>query len=519
MNRTRLVTWIAVALIVAAGVAAWRWYAGAGDADRYRTASVDRGPIRVAIAATGNLKAVITVDVGSQLSGQIRSVEGDFNQRVAKDQPIAHMDPATFQARVTQAQADLASAEASAQAARAARAESEATLKNAERDLVRKQEIKAKGLIAQTDVDAAQLLRDQSVARRESAGAQIAVADANVKQKRAGLANAELDLERTVIRAPIEGVVVMRNVQPGQTVAASLQTPVLFQIAENLREMELNLAIDESDVGQVHEGLPTTFTVDAFPNREFKGRVKQIRLAAVTTQNVVTYPVMVAVDNADLTLLPGMTANAEIEAGGSADALRVPNAALRFRPPEGTPGAVASAQGSGGRGSGGGQRDFSALKQRLELSSEQEQKFDEAVAALRQRMEARRAAREGQGEGEGAGAGEQAQPPGGGGRGDGRGEGPGGGRGEGARGGYQDALKTALAPLRESLSEAQRATLDAELGGMGARRRVTLWTLERGRLKPVEVRVGVSDGEHTELLGDALKPGDVVVTGLMPTGG
>src|SRR5438045_6859446 len=175
--------WIAAGLLVAAGAAAWLWLGAKGDADRYRTAAVDRGPIRIAIAATGNLKAVTTVDVGSQVSGQVKSVEGDFNQHVAKDQPIAHIDPAPFQARQTQAQADLASAEANAQAARAGRAEADANVKNAERHLVRKQEIKAKGLIAQTDVDAAQLLRDQSMARRDSATAQIAVAGASVKRR------------------------------------------------------------------------------------------------------------------------------------------------------------------------------------------------------------------------------------------------------------------------------------------------------------------------------------------------
>ena len=504
--------WIAAALLVAAGAAAWLWLGAKGDADRYRTAAVDRGPIRIAIAATGNLKAVTTVDVGSQVSGQVKSVEGDFNQHVAKDQPIAHIDPAPFQARQTQAQADLASAEANAQAARAGRAEAEANVKNAERDLVRKQEIKAKGLIAQTDVDAAQLLRDQSMARRDSATAQIAVADASVKQKRAALANAELDLEHTVIRAPVDGVVVSRNVQPGQTVAASFQTPVLFQIAEDLREMELDLAIDESDVGQVREGLETRFNVDAFPSRDFHGRVKQIRLAAQTTQNVVTYPVVVIVDNADLTLLPGMTANAEIEVGGNPDALRVPNAALRFRPPEGATGAAAQPDRMGG-GRGGGGQDFNALKQKLELTPEQTQKFDEVMAELRQRMQARRAAREAQG-----GAPDSQAPA----SAPGQAPSPGGGRGEGGergRGGYADALKAALAPLRESLSPAQRDILDQELAASGTRKRATLWTLERGKLKPVNVRVGVSDGEHTEVLGEGLKPGDLVITGLAPAAG
>jgi len=502
MAQNRSARWGLLALIVVSVLAAlgWFWQHRSAAAAAYRTAQADRGPIRIAIAATGNLKAVTTVDIGSQVSGQVRTVEGDYNMPVRKDQPIAHLDPATFQARVTQAEADLASAEASRSAARANLADTEATLKNAQRDLERKREIRARGLIAQVDLDSAELLRDQAMARRGSSTAQIAVADAQVKQRQAALANANLDLQRSVIRAPIDGVIVMRNVQPGQTVAASFQTPVLFQIAEDLTQMELNLSIDEADVGQVREGQRVRFGVDAFPNRDFQGRVKQIRLAAVTTQNVVTYPVVVAVDNADLTLLPGMTANAEIEVGGNADALRVPNAAVRFKPPEGQAPA-ATAQGGGARGG----MDWDGLKARLKLDATQSQAFDGIVKAMRERQQAQRAARSA----EGAPSGRESGGAGAGGTGEPTGE---------QRSRMSEGIRKALAPLREQLSEAQRATLDEELAALANARRGVLWTLDGGALKAVPVRFGSSDDQNTEVLGDAIAPGTAVVVGLNAAG-
>ena len=489
-SRAKTLWWILGALAVGAALAAVVLLRGAGDGNAYRTAPVDRGPIRVAIAATGNLKAVTTVDVGSQLSGQIKTVEGNFNQRVKKGDPIARIDPANFQARVTQAEADLSSAQAQLMSAKAARVEAEANATNAERDLARKTEIRAKGLIAQADLDAAQLARDQMNARRGSSDAAIAVAQAQIRQKQAALANAKLDLEHTVISAPVDGVIVSRNVQPGQTVAASFQTPVLFQIAEDLAEMELDLAIDEADIGQVRTAQGASFTVDAFPGRSFHGAVKEIRLAATTTQNVVTYPVVVLVANPDFALMPGMTANAEIEVGGNPDALRVPNAALRFRPPEGTAATTPTPGRSGGaRGFG----DSSELKKKLQLTPDQEKTFDDAMAQMRARFQQRRAESQPNTPADTA---PPSQP-----------ERRGGGAGRG------DALRAALAPLRETLTDAQRATLDAELSAMGNAKRATLWKLERGKLVAANVRVGVADAEHTEVLGDALKPGDLVVVG------
>lgn len=291
---------IAVVVIALLAFGLWQVLGGNGEpAARYRTAAVDRSDLRVAISATGALRALSTVDVGSQVSGQILSVEVDFNDRVQAGQVIARIDPATFEARLNQTRADLASARASLNEAIAAR-------RNAEADYERKRELAERQLIARSELD-------QALAARDQARARVGSAEAAVLQRQAAVDNAELDLSNTVLRSPVDGVVLNRAVEPGQTVAASFQTPVLFQIAEDLSQMLIELTIDESDVGQLREGQPVRFTVDAFPGREFAGRVKQVRLSATNTQNVITYPVIVAVDNPDGSLLPGMTANAEIE--------------------------------------------------------------------------------------------------------------------------------------------------------------------------------------------------------------
>ncbi len=491
MKSSRLLLVVAALIVGLLAIFGWRRFHAAGATD-YRTVTVDRGPIRTVIAATGSLRAVTTVDVGSQLSGQIATVEGDFNQHVTKGQPIAHIDPAVFKARVTQAEADVASAEANLAATRANKVDAEASARNADREYKRRRELRERNLIALTDLDTAQLAAESAGAKVGVLAAQIDVAAAAIRQKRAALDNARLDLDHTVIRAPVNGVVVQRAVEPGQTVAASFQTPVLFQIAEDLTQMQLNLAIDEADVGQVREGLPVRFNVDAFTGREFSGKVAQIRLAATTTQNVVTYPVVVEVDNADLALLPGMTANAEIDIGGNPDALRVPNAALRFKPA----GAGAPAAGAGPRQGG---MDWDGLKGKLKLTAEQASAFDAAIAAMRQKMQAQRQARQA---GDGAGG-----PP----------SDAGGGRGESGsgRGGsrFGAAMKEALAPFRATLDDARKATLDAELASLGGGKRGSVYVLRDGAPVAVAIRIGATDSERTEVIGDALKPGDAVIVG------
>nr|WP_254696154.1 efflux RND transporter periplasmic adaptor subunit [Lysobacter enzymogenes] len=311
---------IAVAVLVLAG-AGWHFYSQRSAeeaAGAYRTAKIERGDIRVTISATGALSAISTVDVGSQISGQVIDVLADYNDHVTKGQVIARIDPSTYEAQINQGNAQVANA-------RASLATAQATLRNAELDYQRKSSLVKDQLIARSDADLAR-------AALEQARAQLNGAQAQIEQQLASTQTSRLNLQRTVIRAPVDGVVLTRSIEPGQTVAASLQAPVLFQIAEDLSKMEIVLAIDEADIGQVKPGQAVNFTVDSFPDRKFRGAVQQVRLSATNTSNVITYPVVVAVDNADGVLLPGMTANAEIEVSHRDDVLRVGNAALRYKP-------------------------------------------------------------------------------------------------------------------------------------------------------------------------------------------
>ena len=363
-NNPRIFLAVAALLLFVAG--AWWWQKGGGAqaGSGYRTATVERGDIRVAISATGALRAISTVDVGSQISGLVTEVRADFNDRVQQGQVIARIDPSTYLAQIEQGNA-------SANAARASLANAEASLRNAEADYRRKAGLAETQLIAASDLDLARAALDQARAQVESARAQI-------RQQQASTQTSRLNLERTEIRSPVDGVVLTRSVEPGQTVAASLQAPVLFQIAEDLSKMEIELAIDEADIGQVEPGQGVSFTVDAFPDRRFRGEVQQIRLSATNTNNVITYPVVVAVDNAEQVLLPGMTANAEIEVSRRDDVLRVPNAALRYKPADDA-GIAPPARGGGA----GLDADIAALGEGLDLDATQQAALDETLADMR----------------------------------------------------------------------------------------------------------------------------------------
>lgn len=488
-----------VPAIVVAALAggAWWWFGtDRAPAAAYRTAPVDRGDLRVSISATGSLRALSTVDVGSQVSGQMLSVEVDFNDRVSAGQVIARIDPANFQARLSQTRADLTSARASLNEARA-------TLKNAEADYARKQELAARQLIARSELD-------QALAARDQARARVGSAEAAVLQREAGVANAELELSYTELKSPVDGVVLNRAVEPGQTVAASFQTPVLFQIAEDLSQMRIELAIDESDVGQLREGQPVRFTVDAFPGRDFRGKVKQVRLSATNTQNVITYPVVVAVENPDGTLLPGMTANAEIEVSRKEGVLRVPNAALRYKPAD----AAEDAPAAGGMRLGGNvSAEIPALAATLGLTPPQQAALDADLAKMRERAEAARAAMAaGGGQGQRPGAGMAGGAPGGavmvmG--------GPGGGAPspEAIAQMIAKRMQENFKDFRASLDEGQRARFDAGVVEMLSARRITVYKLVDGLPVAVPARAGISDSSHTEIRAEGLAEGDLVVTG------
>lgn len=493
--------WRWLVLISIVLVALFWWFQGRGGTDgeqAYRTAPVERGEIRTAISATGALSATTTVDVGTQVSGTLQSVDVDYNDVVKKDQIIAHIEPSTFQARVNQASATLASARASVDVA-------QATSRNAEADYRRKSDLALRQLVSRTDADQARAARDQ-------ARAQIVSAKAQVQQQTAALESARLDLEKTVIRSPVDGVVLQRAVEPGQTVAASLQTPVLFKIAGDLRQMEIVLTIDESDIGQVRVGQPVRFTVDAFPDRNFPGRVSQVRLAATNTANVITYPVVVQLENSDLTLLPGMTANAEIEINRRSDVLSVPNAALRFRPADAGAGGNASAAGANGAGRGGAMMidTLSKVADRLKLDTAQRSAFDAAAESVRQRMQAaRQAAGNGSGNGASDRAGRGANTPTG-----NRPRSGGGNNGNGGNSGRMaERIKQSFASFRATLDARQQALWDSELGALASVKRATVYKFTDGKPEQVSVRIGASDGTRTEIIGDGVVEGDQVIVG------
>jgi HlyD family secretion protein len=339
--------WISAGLLAlaAAGAATW-WGAREDDpALAYRTASVEQGPIEAAVAAAGTLNPVAQVSVGSQVSGQIQALFADFNTEVKKGQPIARIDPESFRYRVRQAQADVEAARAQVLQAQAGVAAAQAALSrarldadNAARDLQRRQELLQRQFISEAEFETARNLAGTLAEQFKAVDAQLAVsraqavsAQAAVRQREAALAQAQVDLDRTEIRSPVDGVVIKRSVDLGQTVAASLQAPELFIIARNLADMQVEVSIDEADIGRVRAGQPVSFTVDAFPGRGYEGVVAAVRKAALNTQNVITYTVVVSFKQSAAQLLPGMTANVRIVTETRENVVKLPNAALRVR--------------------------------------------------------------------------------------------------------------------------------------------------------------------------------------------
>jgi HlyD family secretion protein len=320
-RRHRLTRWLLAGIVAAAvalGVSAWIRHEE-GAETRYVTLPVTRGDLRVTVTATGTLAPTNQVEVGSELSGIVETVEVDYDQRVKVGQVLARLDTTKLEAQIRQTSAALA-------AARARVAQADATEAEARAQLARSEELAAQQLIAASDLDATRASAERARADRASAAAAVAQAEAALQ---ANLA----DLGKTTIRSPIDGVVLTRGVEPGQTVAASFQAPVLFTLAEDLTQMELDVDVDEADVGQVAPGLDATFTVDAYPDRTFTARVAAVRFASQKTDGVVTYKTILYVDNEDLSLRPGMTATAELVVKHLRDVVLVPNAALRFTPP------------------------------------------------------------------------------------------------------------------------------------------------------------------------------------------
>lgn len=337
LPRPRLarLTFVALALLLLAVIsyAAWHFFADGGETLKFKQARVEIGPITAAVSATGTLNPVVSVQVGSQVSGQIKEILVDFNSPVKAGQLIARLDPETYRQRVIQAQADTEAARANLAMQQADVLRVQANLADTQRDYARKKLLVEKKFISSADLDKAQTTFDAAAAALRVAQAQTLSGAAQVRQRQALLAQAQVDLGRTEIRSPVDGVVVKRSVDTGQTVAASLQAPELFIIAKNLSDMQVETSVDEADVGRIQPGQNVSFTVDAFPGQHFAGQVKQVRKAALIVSNVVSYTVVVSAANPDLLLLPGMTANVRIITAHKDNALKVPNAALRFNPP------------------------------------------------------------------------------------------------------------------------------------------------------------------------------------------
>lgn len=459
------------------------------DKDPYRFAGVERGDITRSVSASGTLQALITVDVGSQISGQVTKVLVDFNDQVRAGQTLAILDPSTFQSRVAQSQADIAAGEAAVRQA-------QATLANAQADYNRKKTLVDGGWSSPATLDLA-------LAAQRTAQANVAAARARVNQSQAALRIQRTDLGRTTISAPIDGIVIDRKVEPGNTVAASLQAPVLFTLAQDLSKVEVKISVDEADVGQVQEGQMVRFTVDAFPDDTFEGIVTQVRKQPTTEQNVVAYTVIAEADNPQRKLLPGMTANADIVIETKRNVMKVPAAALRWSPPSENAasggGMMMGPPGMGGppggnRQAGGGQRGQRGAQggrvvEALDLDAKQKKAWEGIQAEMAPKRQAAMAS---------AGGDRRAAM-------------------EAMRKVSEEGfakLTPLLRPDQKTKLAALRETMAQGRGRAAGMRGGTVYVLDaEGKPKPVAVRVGATDGSNTEIVSRDLKPGAQVIVG------
>jgi HlyD family secretion protein len=441
----------------------------------YETVEVGYGPIRKFVSTSGPVRALVTVSVGTQLSGQISELKADFNSEVKAGDELAVLDDKTFLARVAQVRADLAAAGATLANHEAVQLKAEAVERNARRLLDRAQTLAGKGIAATTTFDNA--TRDAEVAAAEVAvaKAQVENAKAAIAQRQAQLTQAEIDLQRTRIRSPIDGTVIGRTVDVGQTVAASFQAPELFKIAQDLRRIRIEAQVSEADVGSVAPGNSVEFRVDAYPLRRFSGKVSQIRLGGVELNNVVTYAVMIEAANEDRVLLPGMTAEVRIESASVERALRVPNDALRFRPRGAA--ALASARDQARQRL---EREMERARREVALTEEQTAQVLGVVAGAAAAPGAKQQGRESESDWR-----------------------------------FLQRLVLAVAGV---VGDAQRARFEAwkaqrEIAyARGGRRGVTLWVLNAdGAIESRQVDLGLVDDHFAELVCDTLKEGDRVV--------
>jgi HlyD family secretion protein len=504
-----------VAVLLCLGVGGWLLFKPKVDESPYRTAEVARGDVTSSVSASGRLQALVTVDVGSQISGQITQVNVDFNDRVRKGQILAVLDPQTYTSRVRQGQAQVA-------ASTAQRNQAQAQANVALANYNRTKALFDKGFVAQA-------LLDANLAAYRASQAQVAAASAQIGQSQASLAAQQVDLSRTTITSPIDGIVIDRKIEPGNTVAASLNAPVLFTIAQDLSQLEVQISVGEADVGQLREGQNVNFTVDAFPDDSFRGVVTQVRKQPTTENNVTAYLVIAEAENPDMKLLPGMTANADIVLQERRNVLKVPTAALRWKPADapaatarpgaaggatvggggfgppgggfGPPGGGGGGFGPPGGGFGGGAQGpgqgaarraggagAGALVQQLGLDADQTRKVTAIMTEARQKAQAE--------------AGDDRTK---------------------LRAAMQKSNQDAFAKIEPLLKPDQKAKLaqvratfgqrrGAGAGGATAMTAGTVYVLRDGEAVAVPVMVGGTDGTSSEVVGE-IKEGDEVITG------
>jgi HlyD family secretion protein len=505
---------ITVILIIAAigAVTGAYYYKRNGTEIQVNTAPITRGDVIDSVGATGTLQAVTTVQVGSQVSGNISWLGADFNSIVKKNQVIARLDPSLFQAQLQQTRANLSQAQANLTKSQSELERARVQLTDAQQKYARAKELGARNLLPQSELDAAKIAVDTAQAAVASQDASLKQAQAGVTQAQASVNQAQVNVDHTVIVAPIDGIVTQRSVDVGQTVAASMQAPTLFVIAADLTEMQVNANIDEADVGRIRPGQHVTFRVDAYPTDTFEGTVTQVRLQPVVVQNVTTYGTVINVPNSDLRLKPGMTANVKIEIAKKNNVLRVPNAALRFRPttdmfaafnqalpPEiagrgsrGSQGSRGSTGSEGSQGSTGSQGSQDSVPPPSQDSGDRQARMMERFKAMAPDEQKQFIARMKE------------------------------------RGMDTSAFEVIATSARQNGSPQRGAkpgsgkpaeTIDAlfaPLPPVESRGRV--WLFVEHQLKPVNLRLGVTDGTNTELLSGELQQNMEVVTGITGVG-
>ncbi len=476
-NRTKkyLIAIGIVLIIFVGGFSIYQLTGQNGSNQKFRLVKVERGEVDLIVTATGTINPVINVLVGSQVSGTIKALYADFNSRVREGQVIAQIDPAIFQAQVDQAKANVLTAQANLENAQANLVKAEVAVLDAKRNLDRNKPLLERQVIAQATLDTAQVNYDTAVAQKEVAKAQVESSKAQVGQAKAALELAETNLRYATIRSPVNGTVVSRNVDVGQTVAASLQAPTIFTIAKDLTKMQVDTNVSEADVGRITVGQDATFTVDAYPGRIFRGKVSEVRIAPIIVQNVVTYDVVIQVDNKDLKLMPGMTANLSVMIAHREGVLKIPNAALRFQPESAKQGGIPQKRSESSASMG--RLLIERLTKELNLTPDQQSKLEMVLRSSRQEFQE---------------VSQKMKP-------------------EEARGRIQGLIRQKIGGIltdeqKQKLKELSESS-QAEQGKPGR-----VWVLSsEGKSTPVSIILGITDGTFSEVMSGDLKEGGEVI--------